>query len=88
MNFSWLWIKHPRSGQADTMLTLAVLATLTAIGKFLLNGMVLTFMPGRSISFGTVDALLIGALLTPTLTAYVTRKMKDSPDAGDDQKSP
>lgn len=71
-----MWIKHPRSKKPDTMLTLAVVATLTALGKFALNDVVI-----GSVNFGTMDATLLAAMLTPTLGAYVARKFKDSPDA-------
>jgi hypothetical protein len=76
-----LWLKHPRSGKPDAMLTLAVFSTLTVLFKFLLNGVSLT-LGAKVINFGVVDAGLIAAILTPTLGAYVTRKMKDSPDPG------
>ena len=75
-----LWVAHPRSGKKDTMLTLAVYSTAAALVKFLLNGVTVDIL-GKNINFGTVDAALLGALLVPTLGAYVSRKMKDSPDA-------
>ena len=74
-----LWIKHPRSGTEDTMLTLGVLASLSAIGKFLLNGVAIQ-VADKTINFGTVDATLIAAILTPTLGAYVARKYTSNPD--------
>lgn len=70
-----MWIKHPRSGKADTMLTLAVVSVLAVLGKFLLNGVAI-----GSVTLGTVDAGLVAAMLTPTLGAYVARKYSDSPD--------
>jgi len=74
-----LWLKHPRSGEPDTMLTLSTLSTLTVLVKFLLNDVVLNIL-GNTYKLGTVDAGVIAAILTPTLGAYVMRKMKDSPD--------
>lgn len=67
------FINHPRSKKPDTMLTLAVYATLAVIVKFLLNGVDIF-----NFNFGTVDAALIGAILTPTLGAYVFRKHSDN----------
>ena len=66
-----MWLKHPRKGKEDTMLTLAVWATGAGIIKFLLNGVPYC---------GSIDPMLLGALLGPTLGAYVARKYKDSPD--------
>lgn len=80
-----LWLKHPRTGEADTMLTLGVLASLSAIGKFLLNGVAIE-IADKTVNFGTVDATLIAAILTPTLGAYVVRKYKNSPDAAKKKK--
>jgi hypothetical protein len=73
------WLKHPRTGKPDTMLTLAVLATLTCLAKVLLNNTILK-IAGQTITCGTIDGLVIAATLTPTLGAYVARKHKDSPD--------
>jgi len=73
------WIKHPRSGDPDTMLTMALGAFLVCLGKFLVNGVILTF-GDKSINLGVIDAGLIAALLTPTLGAYVMRKYSSSPD--------
>lgn len=80
--FSWIWVNHPRLGKPDAMLTLAVLATLTCIVKFLFNEV--TFVVhGMTVNCGHVDSLAYGALLTPTLGAYAARKWKDSPDKKD-----
>ena len=75
--FSFPWIKHPRTNEPDTMLTLAVLATLSALGKFLLNEVTITIL-SKTINFGVTDAGLIAAILTPTLGAYVMRKHSDN----------
>lgn len=76
-----IWIKHPRSRKADTMLTFSAWAVLACLGKFITNGVELTLF-GNTINFGTIDAALITAVLTPTLLAYVGRKFTDSPDKG------
>jgi hypothetical protein len=74
----YFWINHPRSATPDAMLTLATYSTLTVLAKLLLNGVSMK-LGSSSWTFGVVDAGLIGAVLTPTLGAYVIRKMKDSP---------
>ena len=79
MNIKGIWIKHPRTGEPDTMLTLATLATMASLFKFLLNGVTITLL-NQSFNFGVIDSSLIGAILLPTLGAYVGRKITDSPD--------
>lgn len=74
-----LWIKHPRSKEPDSMLTLSVYAFIVVSIKFAVNGITLN-LGDRILDLGTTDATLIGALLAPTLGAYVVRKYKDSPD--------
>ena len=73
-----MWIKHPRSKEPDAMLTLAVVAFVSVVLKFLTNDVVLG-LGEKSVSLGKIDATLVGALLAPTLGAYVIRKQKDSP---------
>lgn len=73
-----MFIKHPRSGQPDTMLTLSIYAFIGVMLKFLLNGVSITLFE-KTIDFGTVDASLISALLLPTLGAYTARKFKSPP---------
>lgn len=72
------WINHPRSGKPDTMLTAAVVSTVVCLFKFLMSGVTLEVL-GYNLSFGTVDASTITAVLTPTLLSYVARKYTDSP---------
>jgi hypothetical protein len=66
------FITHPRTGQKDTMLTMAVISTLAAVFKFLANGVTI-----GTTNLGTIDATLLAALLTPTLGAYWARKHTD-----------
>jgi len=86
MNIDFLWIKHPRSKKADTMLTFSVWALLTALYKFTVNGSIIT-VGDWSYNFGTTDATLIAAILGATLVAYVSRKWKDSPDKENSDES-
>lgn len=72
------WIKHPRTGKQDTTLTIAVVSTVCCLFKFMISGITLEVM-GYNLSFGTVDASVITAVLTPTLLSYVARKYSDSP---------
>lgn len=73
--FNMLWIKHPRSKEPDTMLTLSVYAFAATLFKFLANG-----ASFGDVSLGTTDPMLIGAILGPTLIAYTARKMKSPPE--------
>ncbi len=57
-----IWIKNT-DDKHDAVLTMAVLAFLLCLVKVALNGV-----------FGTIDAGIIAALLTPTLGAYVARR--------------
>lgn len=61
------------------MLTVAIVSLVVVLGKVLFSGVVLT-LAGQSVTFGTIDAMSIAAILTPTLSAYVARKYSDSPD--------
>lgn len=70
-----IWIKNS-AGKPDAMLTFAVIAFLTVVFKFLFAGFA-TSIAGHDVSFGSVDAGTIAALLTPTLGAYVARRHSD-----------
>ena len=63
------YLKQPKSGEYDPMLTMSVLAVTAAILKFILEGVTFVFS-GHKISFGHVDSLTYGALLTPILGAH------------------
>lgn len=70
-----LWVTHPTTKKASATLTFSVYSLVICLGKFLLNGVELQIMD-KSINFGTVDATLIAAILTPTLLSYVSKKFK------------
>lgn len=70
-----IWIKNT-DGRKDAVLTMALLGFLVVVVKVLLGGMHLV-MAGKDITVGTIDASTIGALLTPTLGAYVARRYTD-----------
>lgn len=75
MQMRWVWIENS-DGKKDTMLTFSVVSMLVVIVKVLLGG--LTFKFGdQSYSVMPIDATTIGALLTPTLGAYVARRYTD-----------
>lgn len=67
-----LFINNPTLNRPDTMLTLAVYTTFVVLIKFLLSDIEIGIL-----KFGPIDAGVIGALLTPTLGAYVARKWSD-----------
>lgn len=60
-------------GKKDAVLTMAAVAMAVVLVKILLSGLSLT-IKGTIITFGTIDSALVGALLTPTLGAYVARR--------------
>jgi hypothetical protein len=70
-----LWLSNT-SGNKDAVLTMTVVGFAVILIKFLLAGIVLHF-GDRSIEFAATDAASIGALLTPTLGAYVARRYTD-----------
>lgn len=78
----YCWIKHPRSGQPDAMLSLSVYCIAAVLMKFLFSDM--TF---GAVTFGDLDAGVIAALLTPTLGAYAVRKHSDPPATATDEAS-
>jgi hypothetical protein len=67
------WIKHPRTGEADAMLTLGVYSLVVVLLKFMFSET--AFGP---VVFGQLDAGVVAAILTPTLGAYAARKYTDS----------
>lgn len=76
MNMKWIWIENS-DGKKDTMLTFAVATLIVVLFKVLFGGSewkifdeVWKILP--------IDAGTIGALLTPTLTAYVARRYTDA----------
>lgn len=73
------WINHPRSNEPDAMLTVAIASVLVVLGKVVMNGVTLHVF-GTPVNFGSIDAGLVAALLTPTLGVYAARKYTDSPD--------
>jgi hypothetical protein len=70
-----LWLKNT-DGQPDAALTMAFLAFLAVLFKVVLNG-ASVIIGGNTYGAGTIDAGLVGALLTPTLGAYVFRRYTD-----------
>lgn len=75
MNMKWIWIENSE-GRRDTMLTFSTLALTVVVIKVLFGGIAFKF-GGESYTMLPIDAATIGALLTPTLTAYVARRYTD-----------
>ena len=69
------WMKNT-SGKPDAVLTMAFIGFLIVVIKVLMAGSTLVWN-GDTISFGEIDATTIGAILTPTLGAYVARRYTD-----------
>ena len=75
MDMSWLLAKNS-SGQPDTMLTFSWVAFVVVLFKVIFGGM--SFKLGQqNIAIAVIDPATIGALLTPTLGAYVIRRYTD-----------
>lgn len=86
-----LWIKHPRTGQVDAMLSLVVFVVVICAIKFLFDGAHFVIL-GHAFDVGHTDSFSYGSLLTPVLGAHATREWKiggdndasikpDNPDA-------
>lgn len=71
----WIWIENT-AGKKDTMLTFSVVAMITIVVKVFLGGVAIKIF-GGTYTMLPIDASTIGALLTPTLTAYVARRFTD-----------
>lgn len=73
MNVSIIWVKNT-DGRPDAVLTFAVLGFTTIILKLLFAGLHLVI--GHVVDFTVqgVDAATIGAILVPTLGAYVSNR--------------
>lgn len=68
-----VWMKNT-DGKRDAVLTMAFIGFMTVITKVLLSDVdIMSF----KFSLGPIDAATIGALLTPTLGAYVARRYTD-----------
>lgn len=64
-------------GRRDPILTLAVVTTLAVLMKFLVSGLIVAVNATTTITFGTIDGGIVGALLTPTLGAAVAHRYTD-----------
>lgn len=61
-------------GKPDAMLTMSAIAMAVILLKILVNGLVITVGGAAVVTCGTIDGTVIGALLTPTLGAYVAHR--------------
>lgn len=64
------WMLKNSQGRPDALLTFAAGAVAVVFLKLLLNGVSV-----HGWNFGTIDAGLIAALLTPTLGAYTAKRL-------------
>jgi len=67
------WLKD-RDGKQDPILTFATLAVSTVLFKLIFQGATLNWPPHFSFTIAGIDATTIGAILLPTLGAYVSNK--------------
>lgn len=70
-----MWIKNTE-GRKDAVLTMALIGFLIVLAKVLLAG-VSVDVAGAKYDFGTIDGMVVAAVLTPTLGAYVARRYTD-----------
>lgn len=70
-------------GKKDSILTMTAVTLVAVLVKFLLSGFVLTVNGATTVTFGTVDGGVVGALLTPLLTAVIAHKYTDKKFAED-----
>lgn len=66
-----IWIDNT-DGKPDAVLTMAFIGFVVVLVKLILSGVTL-----GNLGFGTIDAPMIGAVLGPTLSAYVLRRYTD-----------
>lgn len=70
-----MWMKNS-DGKKDAVLTMAFLGFIVVLVKVLIGGISIK-LANHDVSLGTIDAATVGAILTPTLGAYVARKYTD-----------
>ena len=73
------WLKNS-DGNPDAVLTMAFIGFVVVLLKVFLSGV--TIM-GTDVSLGVIDATTIGAVLVPTLGAYISRRYTDKKFASD-----
>lgn len=66
------WMKNSQGNQ-DAMLTLGVVSLSVVLLKFFLSE-----MSFGTVIFGQLDGMVVAAILTPTLGAYVARRYTDA----------
>ena len=71
-----IWLDHPRTKQADTMLTLAVAGFIFS-GVVVSATLVYTFVTGQELENMSAVATLVASILTPSLGSYTIRKYTD-----------
>jgi len=69
------WIKNT-DDKRDAILTFALIGFIVVIFKLLVSGGSF-LIGGNTYTFGEITAAEIGAILTPTLGAYVARRYTD-----------
>lgn len=70
-----MWIKNTE-GKPDAVLTMALIGFLVVVFRVLLAGVSLVW-GDKSLALSDIDTGTIGAILTPTLGAYVARRYTD-----------
>lgn len=71
-----MWIKHPRTGKEDTMLTAAI-AGFVFVSVLTMTALVMAIVT-KNVEFLKYVATIDAAILTPTVAAYTARKHTDA----------
>ena len=70
------FLNDPATGKPDELVTIAVVTTLAAVTRFLLDGVTVN-LDGYIFTFGHIDASVYLAILAPALGAHGYIKGKD-----------
>jgi hypothetical protein len=79
-------LKNSRK-QPDALMTFSVWAVLFVLVKVLLMGVKVVWGT-HSFDFGTIDALVVAAVLTPTVGAYTTKRIMLAPGGAKTEHPP
>lgn len=69
------WLKHPRTGEIDPILSITAFVVVLCTVKFFFEGVTLE-IAGHVLSLGHADSLSYGAILGPVLGAQGAREWR------------
>lgn len=83
----FIWVVDPKTKHASATLTFALWSVIVILLRTVVSGLEIVGPASYSLKFSAMDAGLVAAILTPTLTAYASRKYMDSNKPAPDIKS-